>query len=116
MNPAAKQMKALFAQNEAVCSRVLDLFQLISNKTRFRIICLLLRGEFSVNEIVEVVSERQLSNISQQLKILTLAGIVERRRLKRQILYSLKDERVKNLVQFLQQQFLNDPVKLTKRE
>ncbi len=100
-------MKTLFNRNEAVCGRVLGLLQLLSNKTRFRIVCLLLRGEFSVNEIVEVVSEGQLSNVSQQLKVLTLAGIIERRRLKRQILYTLKDERVKDLIQFLQQQFLN---------
>ena len=107
MNRACQEMKTAFEKNEAVCNRVLSLFQLISSKTRFVIICLLVRGEFCVNEIVEVVSEGQLSNISQQLKVLTLAGILERRRLKRQILYSLKDQRVKRLIPFLQQQFLS---------
>ena len=108
MKLACQEMKEAFKKNEAVCTRVMSLFQLISSKTRFRIICLLLRGEFCVGEIVEVVSEGQLSNVSQQLKVLTLAGIIERRRLKQQILYSLKDPRVKELIQFLQQQFLNN--------
>ncbi len=107
MKRACSQMKTTFARHEAVCGRVLGLLQLLSNKTRFRIVCLLLRGEFSVSEIVEVVSEGQFSNVSQQLKVLTLAGIIERRRLKRQILYTLKDERVRDLIQFLQQQFLD---------
>ncbi len=98
----------MFAKNETVCSRVLPLIQLISSKTRFRIICLLLRGEFCVNEIVEVVSPGQLPNVSQQLKALTLAGIIERRRVKRQVLYSLKDQRVKRLIAFLQQEFLSE--------
>lgn len=106
MKRACQEMKSAFEKNEAVCNQVLGLFQLVSSKTRFRIICLLLRGEFCVNEIVEVVSEGQLSNVSQQLKVLTLAGIVERRRLKRQILYSLRDPRVEELILFLQRQFL----------
>lgn len=107
INRVGQEMKSAFAKNEAVCSQVLGLFQLISSKTRFRIICLLLRGEFCVNEIAEVVSEGQLSNISQQLKVLRLAGLVESRRSKRQVLYTLKDQRVRQLVLFLQKQFLN---------
>jgi DNA-binding transcriptional ArsR family regulator len=110
MKRACREMKAAFDQNEEVCGRVMALFQLLSNKTRFRIICLLLRGEFCVGDIVEVVGEGQLSNVSQQLKTLTLAGIIERRRVKRQILYSLKDERLRDLIQYLQKQFL-DPKK-----
>ena len=101
-------MRAAFRRNEAVCGRILDLIQLISNKTRFRIICLLAQGEFCVGEIVEVVSQGQMSNVSQQLKILTVAGILERRRDQRRILYSLKDERVRNMIRFLRKQFLNE--------
>ena len=108
MNSVCHEMKAMFAKHETVCGRVLPLVQLIFSKTRFRIICLLLRGEFCVNQIVEVVSPGQLPNVSQQLKALTLAGIIERRRVKRQIIYSLKDQRVKRLIAFLQQEFLNE--------
>ena len=100
----------MFERNEAVCRHVLSLFQLFSNKGRFRIACLLTRGEFCVNEIIAVVGGKA-SNISQQLKILTLSGVIERRRVERRILYSLKDKRVRAMIGFLQKQFLNGEAK-----
>lgn len=106
MNALARQVKKEFEGNEVLCSRVITLFQLISNKTRFRIVCLLARGEFCVNDIVEVVNGGKLSNISQQLKILTLAGLIERRRDQKKILYSLKDTRIRLMIDFFREQFL----------
>ena len=107
MKTVCSELKEAFRKNEVVCARVIGLFQLFSNKGRFRIACLLARGEFCVNEITEVVSEGKTSNISQQLKMLTLSGIIERRREHQHVLYRLKDKRVANMIQFLQEQFLN---------
>ncbi len=107
MNNLCRDLKEAFRKNEVVCAKVIQLFQLFSHKGRFRIACLLVRGEFCVNEITEVVSEGKTSNISQQLKMLALAGIIERRRQNQHILYRLKDPRVRRMIQFLQQQFLN---------
>lgn len=106
LNPICQVVRDEFERNEAVCSRALTLFHLISNKARFRIICLLTRGDFCVQEICQVVGQGHLSNISQQLKILLLAGLVERRRQNRQIIYSLKDQRLRGMIAFLQDQFL----------
>ena len=106
MNQVAKELRKAFQKNEAACQQVIGLFHLFSNRGRFRIACLLARGEFCVNDIAEVVSEGRLSNISQHLKILTLSGAVERRREEQRILYRLKDERIRNLVGFLQKQFI----------
>ena len=78
---------------------------------RFRIACLLSRGEFCVNEITEIVSEGKTSNISQQLKMLALSGVIDRRRENQRILYRLKDRRVGKMIQFLQEQFLNGEMK-----
>ena len=111
MKTVCKELKEAFRNNEVVCSRVIQLFQLFSNKGRFRIACLLARGEFCVNEITEVVSEGKTSSISQHLRILALSGVIERRRENQRILYSLKDKRVGNMIQFLQQQFLNGDMK-----
>jgi DNA-binding transcriptional ArsR family regulator len=111
MKTVCRELREAFRKNEVVCARVIQLFQLFSNKGRFRIACLLARGEFCVNEITEVVSEGKTSNISQQLKILTLSGVIERRRENQRILYSLKDKRVGNMIQFLQVQFLNGEMK-----
>jgi DNA-binding transcriptional ArsR family regulator len=107
MNELALQMKQEFQGNELLCAKVITLFQLISNKTRFRIICLLSRGEFCVNDIVEVIDAGKLSNISQQLKILSLAGLIERRRCQKNILYSLKDQRIRDMIDYFRSQFLS---------
>lgn len=106
MNNMIRKIRDDFKRNDAVCSQVVGLFQLISNKGRFRIICLLTHGEFCVHEIMEAVGGGKLSNISQQLKTLALAGVVERRREEQRILYRLKDERVRNMIGFLRNQFL----------
>ena len=64
-----------------------------------------------VNDIVEVVNAGKLSNISQQLKILALAGLIERRRDRKQILYSLRDPRIQDMIEFFRAQFLAPQVK-----
>lgn len=106
MNAQARQMQEQFRRNEAVCGRVITLFQLVANKTRFRIVCLLTRGEFCVRDILEVLGEGKLSNLSQQLKILTLAGMIQRRREQQRVLYTLKDERLRGMIAYLQREFL----------
>lgn len=111
MSGLALEVKRSFEKNEAVCHRVLGLFHLFSNKGRFRIVCLLARGEFCVNEITEVVCHGKHSNISQQLKMLTLAGVVEKRRDQQRILYRLKDDRLRKVIDFLQAQFLKGDAK-----
>ncbi len=111
MNSLGRDLKAAFRKNDAVCARVVQLFQLFSHKGRFRIACLLARGEFCVNDITEVVSEGKTSNISQQLKMLALAGVIERRRENQRILYRLRDQRVGKMIHFLQEQFLNGEAK-----
>src|SRR5690348_13626709 len=103
MNTIGQELKEAFRKNEVVCARVIQLFQLFSHKGRFRIACLLARGEFCVNEITEIVSEGKTSNISQQLKMLALSGIIERRRENQHILYRLRDPRVGKMIQFLQE-------------
>ena len=95
-----------FASTGTVCQRVIDRHQLIANKARFRILCLLRDGWYSVNDIVEVIDAGQLSNISQQLKMLTLAGLVEKRRESRRVFYTLKDEKTRALIDFLEAQFM----------
>jgi DNA-binding transcriptional ArsR family regulator len=101
-----EEMKATFRRNETIRTRMAGLFQLLSNKWRFEIVCLLARGAFCVNEITEVVSEGKTSNISQHLKVLTMSGTLHRRQGSRHIPYSLRDERIGGKIRFLQRQFL----------
>ena len=106
MKPVCQELKSAFRKNEVVCARVNHLFHLFSNKGRFRIVCLLARGEFSVTEITEVVDEGKTSSVSQHLKMLTLSGIIQRRREDTRIFYSLRDKRIAKMIEFLQKEFL----------
>jgi ArsR family transcriptional regulator len=101
-NPKLAAVKAKFKSQEAVCHKVLSTLSLFANKSRFRILCALCEGEFCVSELVEAVCLGKVSNISQQLKMLTLAGLIESSRKNKNIIYRLKDERVRAIVKFLE--------------
>jgi DNA-binding transcriptional ArsR family regulator len=105
VDPRLEKIRNKFAAGEEVCKNVLRLFSMLSNKTRFRIICMLSEGDFCVNEIVDTVQMGKISNISQQLRILTLAGILEKRRDAQKVIYTLADVRYAALVRFLEQTF-----------
>ncbi|MBU1063780.1 metalloregulator ArsR/SmtB family transcription factor [bacterium] len=107
MKETLEQIKQRFKNNEPVCQRVVDLFALISNRTRFRILCLLTESEFCVGEIVDTIQTSNFSNVSQQLRLLNMAGIVERRRDGKRIIYKLVDDRVKEIITYLHDSFLN---------
>jgi DNA-binding transcriptional ArsR family regulator len=111
MKTRCKAAKEEFRKNSVVCERVVTLLHLISNKARFRIICLLSQGEFCVNDIMDVVNEGKLSHISQQLRILRLAGILQKRRDNKRVLYAIKDEHVRRLIGFLRLQYLGETSK-----
>ena len=63
------------------------------NRTRIRIIEILLSGEISVNEIAEKLQLGQ-SAVSHQLRILRTAGLVKPRRVGRTVFYALDDEHI----------------------
>lgn len=96
-----KDIKERFAGNLAACQKAIDVLTLFSNKTRFRILCALTEGDFCVNDLLEMIGLGKVSNISQQLKLLTLAGILEKHRDKQQMIYCLKDDKVRRLVDFI---------------
>jgi len=108
MAPANRALQKRFTDNELVCEKVIGTFQIISNKIRFRILCLLTEGDFCVNTIMEIIQCGKVSNISQQLKLMTLAGILEKRREKRQVFYRLKDEKIRAIIKYLQNQFMQE--------
>lgn len=94
-------------KNGKRCEKVLGMFSLFSNEKRFKILCALSEGDFCVSEIVRLVGGKT-SNISQQLKLLSLAGYLEKKREERSIYYHLKDQRIKNVLQFLKREFGQD--------
>ena len=102
-----QDMKKRFTGSAALCKKVTGVLDLFSNKTRFRILCMLDEGDFCVNDMVEAVDLGSVSSVSQQLRILTLAGLLENRKEGRQVIYHLKDARVRKLIGFLKRNYLD---------
>jgi ArsR family transcriptional regulator, virulence genes transcriptional regulator len=65
---------------------------MVSNVTRFQILCILSEGERRVGEIQEMLGAKQ-SYISQQLKQLKANGYLASRREGTQIYYKLVDQK-----------------------
>jgi DNA-binding transcriptional ArsR family regulator len=86
------------------CAQVEQLLSVMSNPLRFHLFCALSEAEFSVSELVEVTGAK-LSNLSQQLKIMTMAGYLEKERRGKEILYKLKDHRILQMLQYLESIF-----------
>jgi len=99
-------IKEQFDQNQMVCEKVVGLFHLLSSKVRFRTVCMLMYGEASVQEIAAVVTDGKMTNISQQLRVLRLAGLVNKRKDKKQVIYSLADPKIAHVVEFLRAEFM----------
>jgi ArsR family transcriptional regulator len=95
----AKPSGPLFSDKDK-CAAVIRMFSLFSNEVRLNILCLLNEGEFCVHEIVESL-EGKYSNISQQLKMLSLAGYVDKKREENHVYYHLKDNKIKDILEFL---------------
>jgi len=99
-------LKEKLSVNDEACNELMKVLDLFSSKTRFRILCILREQDFCVSDIAEIVEEGKISNISQQLKILTMANIISRYRVEKRVFYRLEDERIKSIVDYLHKQFM----------
>ena len=100
-------LKAKFIANDKACGELMKVLDLFSSKTRFRILCVLREQDFCVSDIAEIVEEGKISNISQQLKILAMSNIISRYRVEKKVFYKLDDERIRTIVDFLHEQFID---------
>ena len=97
----------MFAANELMCREVIAMLELVSNKVRLRTVCMLMQGEYCVQDIVDVAGGGKATNVSQQLRMLRLAGVVEARREGKQLFYRLNEGSVPRLVKFLRKEYMN---------
>ena len=93
-----------FMNDEEKCGRFLTMFSLLSNENRLKILCLLRTGDYCVNDISRYVGGK-FSNISQQLKMLSLAGYLTKEKKQKQVFYQLADARIKATLDFLHNEF-----------
>ncbi len=94
-------------QMQKNAERVSGLMKSVSNESRLMILCQLVSGEKSVGEIARELQMRD-STVSQQLALLRKDRLVGTRRDGQSIYYSVIDDDVRNLIEFLYLQFCED--------
>lgn len=78
--------------------RMAEFYKSLADFTRFKIVYSLLNGEKCVSEIEREVGMSQTA-VSYQLKILRQAHLVKYRRQGQNVLYSIDDEHVKEIIE-----------------
>ena len=84
--------------DEGRSARICDVFRMLSEPSRLKIVLALLNGELCVYHILEAVGGTQ-SALSHQLRVLKDNRVVQARRVGQNIYYSLADEHVRQMVQ-----------------
>ncbi len=84
--------------DEERSARICDVFRMLSEPSRLKIVLALLNGELCVYHILEAVGGTQ-SALSHQLRVLKDNRVVRARRVGQNIYYSLADEHVRQMVQ-----------------
>ena len=82
---------------EAVLRDLADLFKVLSDHTRVRILHALLKSELCVCDLVDALDMNQ-SAVSHQLRVLRSAKVVKYRKEGRHVFYSLDDHHVVSLL------------------
>lgn len=95
---------------EKAATEVSDTLKLLSNAKRLLILCQLVEQERSVGELAELIGASQVT-VSQQLALLRNTGVVNYRRQAQTIYYSMANDQVRSLVQFLYETFCPQPAK-----
>ena len=88
-------VKSAMPPVKPVCD-VAELFKILGDATRARVICALTISEMCVCDIAALL-EMSSSAISHQLRILKQSGVVKNRRDGKTIYYSLADEHIRKL-------------------
>ena len=88
------------AEASALIQDAAGIFKALGHEGRLMILCHLVAGEKSVNELENILDARQ-SAVSQQLARLRMEGMVSARREGQMIYYSIKDPRIIRLLSIL---------------
>jgi len=84
--------------DDAEAGRAAELFRLLGDPTRVKILAALLEaGELCVCDLAEVVESPE-STVSHALRLLRTAGVLRNRRAGRTVFYALHDEHVRLLL------------------
>jgi DNA-binding transcriptional ArsR family regulator len=93
---AAKQSRSQQLDDDQV-GLMVEVFRMLADATRVRVLWALVDGELSVNDLAEHVG-KPAPSVSQHLAKLRMARLVRTRRAGTTIFYSLENEHVRQLV------------------
>ena len=85
--------KTAYARAEGIAGTL----SCIAHPFRLMMICMLLKREMFVNELMEKLGSTK-GNISQHLRVLADRGLIQKRRDGNRIFYSIKDKRLADLI------------------
>ena len=91
--PSAENLEQMLSNAQEAT----DFLKAMAHEGRLIILCRLAQGECPVGELENMLSARQAA-VSQQLARLRLEGLVTTRREGKTIYYTIKDERVKHMI------------------
>jgi DNA-binding transcriptional ArsR family regulator len=78
--------------------RAAGLYRAMGDAPRLKLLALLTQGECCVTQIVEALGEKNVSTVSQRLRVLRNEGLVARRREGSHVYYALADRHVLDLI------------------
>src|SRR5262245_9123200 len=78
--------------------RAAGLYRAMGDAPRLKLLALLAQGECCVTQIVEALGEKNISTVSQRLRVLRSEGLVARRREGSHVYYALADRHVLDLI------------------
>ena len=94
---SVSKIKEAILRNNDLFDALADLYKVFGDGTRVRILCALTQSEMNVGEISEFLEITQ-SAVSHQLRVLKTSGLVRSRRNGKEMIYSLADEHVRNII------------------
>ncbi len=90
--------QAIAIQTEEKITQICDVFRMLSEPSRLKIVLSLLNGEKCVCDILKIVGGTQ-SAVSHQLRILKDNRVLRARRDGQNVYYALADEHVSSIIQ-----------------
>lgn len=87
---------------------IAELLKVLANENRLMIVCYLLESPMTVSEIHQSISNLTQSAVSQHLAILKAHKILDSNKNGLSITYSIKDDRVRNVIKVLKENYCNN--------
>ena len=103
-DPSSPEAKSVLRERLLEVAGLSELFKVLGDETRTRILYLLSLQELCVCDIAEVM-EMSLPAVSHHLRLLKALRIVKYRRDGKQVYYSLDDDHIVGLIRMAQEHF-----------